>query len=55
MEVADAAGVGQPTLSNVERGVTSVSLSTLLRILSALGLELVLQQREEGEREAHVE
>ena len=49
MQVADAAGVGQPTISSVERGITSVSLSTLLRILSALGLELVLQERVPGE------
>lgn len=49
MQVADAAGVGQPTISSVERGITSVSLSTLLRILSALGLELVLQERARGE------
>ncbi len=44
-DVADLAGIGQPTVSNVERGVSSVSLHTLLRILATLRLELVLQDR----------
>jgi len=45
-QLAKLAGVAQPTISNVERGVSSVSLGTLLRILAALRLELVLQDRE---------
>lgn len=44
-QVADLAGIGQPTLSNVERGATRVSLPTLLRILAVLRLELVLRDR----------
>ena len=44
-QVAERAGIGQPTLSNVERGVSSVTLSTLLRILAVLRLELRLEER----------
>jgi HTH-type transcriptional regulator / antitoxin HipB len=44
-QVAELAAVGQPTVSNVERGVISVSLDTLVRILAALGLELALEER----------
>ena len=45
-QLADLAGVTQPTVSNVERGVSRVSLTTLLRILAALKLELIVQSRE---------
>jgi HTH-type transcriptional regulator/antitoxin HipB len=45
-EVAARAGIAQPTLSNIERGEASVPLSTLLRVLSALDLELVVQPRQ---------
>jgi HTH-type transcriptional regulator/antitoxin HipB len=45
-QLADLAGVTQPTVSNVERGVSRVSLTTLLRILAALRLELTVQSRE---------
>ena len=45
-QLAALAGVTQPTVSSVERGVRSVSIGTLLRILAALKLELVLQSRE---------
>jgi HTH-type transcriptional regulator / antitoxin HipB len=44
-QVADLAGIAQPTLSNIERGSSSVTLSTLLRLLATLRLELSLQQR----------
>jgi HTH-type transcriptional regulator / antitoxin HipB len=44
-QLAERAGVTQTTLSNVERGVSSVSLNTLLRVLAALQLELLLQER----------
>lgn len=44
-ELAEITGSSQPTLSQVERGEANLSLSTLLRILSALGLELILQDR----------
>ena len=45
-QLADLAGVTQATVSNVERGVSRVSLTTLLRILAALKLELLVQSRE---------
>ena len=45
-QLADLAGVTQATVSNVERGVSRVSLTTLLRILAALKLELTVQSRE---------
>ena len=45
-QLADLAGVTQATVSNVERGVSRVSLTTLLRILAALQLELIVQSRE---------
>jgi len=44
-QIAEASGIAQPTISNVERGETGVSLQTLLRLLSALDLELVLRPR----------
>jgi HTH-type transcriptional regulator/antitoxin HipB len=44
-QLAERAGVAQPTISNVERGQSAVSLSTLLRVLAALELEMVLQAR----------
>ena len=44
-ELAERAGVSQPTVSNTERGVSDASLSTLLRLASILGLELVLRER----------
>ena len=45
-QLAELAGVTQATVSNVERGVSRVSLTTLLRILAALKLELTVQSRE---------
>lgn len=52
-DLAEAAGVTQPTISNVERGTASVSLGTLLRVLAVLRLELILQDRVAGEPEEH--
>lgn len=48
-QVADATGLVQPTVSNVERGASNVPAETLLRILAALQLELVLRDR--GQRD----
>ncbi|RLB54110.1 MAG: transcriptional regulator [Deltaproteobacteria bacterium] len=48
-QLATLSGVAQPTISNIERGASRVSLDTLLRILAALRLELVLQPRESGD------
>ena len=45
-QLAELSGVAQATISNVERGVSSVTLPTLLRILAALQLELILQGRD---------
>jgi len=44
-QLAERAGTTQPTVSSIERGISSVSLDTLLRILAALRLELILQSR----------
>jgi HTH-type transcriptional regulator/antitoxin HipB len=44
-QLAEIAGVAQPTISNIERGRGGTSLGTLLLILAALKLELVLQER----------
>lgn len=44
-QLADRAGTKQPTVSNVERGITAGSLGTVFRLLAALQLELVLQPR----------
>lgn len=35
----------QKTVSNIESGVTDIQLTTLFRYLSALGLEIQLQDR----------
>lgn len=43
--LARLAHIGQPSVSNIERGISSVSLTTLLRILAALELELWAQER----------
>jgi transcriptional regulator with XRE-family HTH domain len=52
-QLATLSGVAQPTISNIERGVSSVSLDTLLRILAALRLELVLQPRASDDLASH--
>ena len=44
-QLARRAGIGQPTLSNFERGHTRVSLDTLMRILAALDLDLLVCDR----------
>ena len=50
--LADLAAVTQPTLSNLERGKNVPSLPTLLRILAAVGLELVVRDRAKPEASA---
>ena len=45
-EAANLAGLAQPTVSKVERGASTASLDTILRLLGALQLELVLRDRE---------
>lgn len=44
-QLAVQAGVGQPTVSNVERGTTNTPVGSLLRILAALGLDLAVLPR----------
>ena len=48
-KLADMTGVGQPTVSNVENGVTRVSVDTILRLSAALNLELILQSRPDSD------
>jgi len=45
-QLAKRAGVSQPTISSVERGVSNVSLDTLLRLVATLRLEILLRSRE---------
>lgn len=52
-QLATLTGIAQPTISNIERGVSSASLDTLLRILAALRLELVLQPRKQDDLASH--
>jgi HTH-type transcriptional regulator/antitoxin HipB len=47
-QLANLAGVAQPTVSVVERGQNRTSLDTILRLLAALDLEIVLQSRQAG-------
>lgn len=44
-QLAERAGTAQATVSNVERGVSAISVDTLFRLLAALELELVLRPR----------
>jgi len=38
-------GLRQATISDLERGIGRAQLQTLFRVLSALGLELVIRER----------
>lgn len=44
-ELARRAGVPQPTISRIERGIVSPSADTLMRLLRDLGMELELMDR----------
>ncbi|WP_420612207.1 helix-turn-helix domain-containing protein [Candidatus Spongiisocius sp.] len=44
-DVADLAGVNRRLVSEVERGMVSVTLRNLIAICSAVGLDLVSQPR----------
>jgi len=44
-QLASESGVTQATVSKVERGASQTSLATLLRILSALQLDLAMHPR----------
>jgi len=52
-QLATLTGIAQPTISKVERGVSSASLDTLLRIFASLRLELVLQPRANDDLASH--
>lgn len=44
MEMADRVGLHKSTLSDVENGNRNISLSNLLRITDALGVELTIAE-----------
>lgn len=44
-QLAAATGTAQSTVSDIENGVTSVSLDVYLRLLEALDAELVVRDR----------
>lgn len=44
-EVAARSGVRQATISDIEQGVTRATFTTVLRVMSALELELLVQPR----------
>ncbi len=46
--LADYAGISKWTLSKIETGKANPSLDTLMQILDTLGLDLILQKREDG-------
>lgn len=41
-DVAEAMGVGQPSISELERGETSPKLETLQRYADAIGVDMVI-------------
>lgn len=45
-DVGKSVGIDQPTISRVEKGNPGTELGTLFRLLAALDLELVVQQRQ---------
>ncbi|MFV0334934.1 MAG: helix-turn-helix domain-containing protein [Tropicimonas sp.] len=47
-EMAERAGVRQATVSQVETGLETVKLSTVMGMLRALDLEIVVQPRTKG-------
>jgi HTH-type transcriptional regulator/antitoxin HipB len=44
-DVGKSVGIDQPTISRVEKGNPGTELGTLFRLLAALDLELVIQER----------
>lgn len=49
-DAADLAGVNRRLISEVERGLASVSLRNLIAICDAVGLELACRPRRPGRR-----
>ena len=50
-DVGRSVGIDQPTVSRVEKGNPGTELGTLFRLLAALGLELVIQERQSQAKE----
>mgnify|MGYP005846450135 CR=1 FL=1 len=48
MQLAERAGLRQGTISQVENGLATVKLSTVMDLLRALDLEMVLRPRTKG-------
>lgn len=47
-QLAMLSGVSEKTLGEIERGSTAVQLSSLLKVLSSLGIELTFSEAPEG-------
>ena len=47
-ELGEKVGLRQATISNLERGEPATRLSTMLDVLSALGLEIIIDRRGRG-------
>ena len=45
-ELAEITGIPQSNLSRIERGQISATLETYLKIMSALGIDLIAETRE---------
>lgn len=50
-ELAAATGIHQPTLSNLESGISRARIDTLLAVLSALNLEFRIAPRSEWDKD----
>lgn len=51
VDIAAAMGIGQPSVSEFERGMVDPKLSTLQRYARAVGVELKLEVKESGDAE----
>lgn len=45
-DLADLAGVAQPTISDIETGETNVRMETLLKLASVLKLDIFIQTQQ---------
>jgi HTH-type transcriptional regulator/antitoxin HipB len=53
-DLAGALGVTQQTASDLERNAASASVSRLMRMLAAVGVELVLRDKADPSDAAHI-